>query len=237
MNRKILISWIGGRSGESVGATARRASRPRTGRIGLEGPGDWPRPRGPVETVVGRALFGSRSKDVAAGAGRRRHDLPHGADQRVSRCQGRVRRETTRKTPDGQTEHTSHDFGPGGRRQCHELDATNKTAFTRPAHFPSASSSSTPTDSPGTRGATRVMARDAARARRETNVKRETLAARSMNGMIASGTRVTHTIPAGEIGNSQALETVRETWIADDLKVPLMTQDVRSAQRNAARWN
>jgi hypothetical protein len=41
---------------------------------------------------------------------------------------------------------------------------------------------------------------------------------------VASGTRVTHTIPAGTIGNSQALETVRETWMADDLKVPVMTK-------------
>jgi hypothetical protein len=58
----------------------------------------------------------------------------------------------------------------------------------------------------------------------DANVKRETLAAQSMNGMLASGTRVTHTIPAGTIGNSLALVTVRETWMADDLKVPLMTK-------------
>jgi hypothetical protein len=45
-----------------------------------------------------------------------------------------------------------------------------------------------------------------------------------MNGTMASGTRVTRTIPAGTIGNSQAIETVRETWMADDLKVPLMTK-------------
>jgi hypothetical protein len=55
-------------------------------------------------------------------------------------------------------------------------------------------------------------------------VKRETLAAQSMHGIVASGTRVTRTIPAGTIGNTQAIETVRETWMADDLKVPLMTK-------------
>ena len=58
----------------------------------------------------------------------------------------------------------------------------------------------------------------------QANVKRETLAAQSMNGVIASGTRVTHTIPAGTIGNTQAIDTVRETWMADDLKVPLITK-------------
>jgi hypothetical protein len=58
----------------------------------------------------------------------------------------------------------------------------------------------------------------------QANVKRETLAAQSMNGIMASGTRVTRTIPAGTIGNTQAIESVRETWMADDLKVPLMTK-------------
>ena len=97
-------------------------------------------------------------------------------------------------------------------------DARNKTAFSRPARFPS----QTPTDSTGqvrTMGAGRRPA-----AQTDANVKRETLAAQSMNGILASGSRVTRTIPAGTIGNSQAIETVRETWMADDLKVPLMTK-------------
>ena len=55
-------------------------------------------------------------------------------------------------------------------------------------------------------------------------MKRETLAAQSIHGLMASGTRVTRTVPAGTIGNSQAFETVRETWMADDLKVPLKTK-------------
>ena len=61
-------------------------------------------------------------------------------------------------------------------------------------------------------------------AQTDVNVKRETLAAQSMNGILASGSRVTRTIPAGTIGNSQAIEAVRETWMAEDLKVPLMTK-------------
>ena len=91
-----------------------------------------------------------------------------------------------------------------------ELDAKTKTAFTRTARFPSqAQSTGTPRRTTG---------------QTEANVKRETLAAQTMNGTIASGTRLTRTIPAGTIGNSQAIETVRETWMADDLKVPLMTK-------------
>ena len=131
--------------------------------------------------------------------------------------QGRVRRESTRTGPDGQT-HTRITIADPVAGTVTELDAKNKTAFTRTARFPSQSQ---------TAGATRQQMMGAGRrgaAQTEANVKRETLAARTMNGIIASGTRVTHTIPAGTIGNSQALETVRETWMADDLKVPVMTK-------------
>jgi hypothetical protein len=130
--------------------------------------------------------------------------------------QGRVRRETTRKGPDGQTE-TRVTISDPVAGVVTVLDAQNKTAFTRPARFPTASqtagASGLRTPLPGSRTG-----------QSEANVKRETLAAQSMHGMIATGTRVTRTIPAGTIGNSQALETVRETWMADDLKVPLMTK-------------
>ena len=70
----------------------------------------------------------------------------------------------------------------------------------------------------------------------EANVKRETLAAQSIHGLMASGTRVTHTIPAGTIGNSQALQTVRETWMSDDLKVPLKTT-VTDPRMGTMTWN
>jgi hypothetical protein len=35
---------------------------------------------------------------------------------------------------------------------------------------------------------------------------------------------VTRTIPAGQIGNSQPIETVHETWMSDDLKVPVLVK-------------
>src|SRR5262249_58758218 len=56
------------------------------------------------------------------------------------------------------------------------------------------------------------------------DIRRETLAVQSINGVLASGSRVTHTIPAGTIGNSAAIETVQETWTADDLKIPVRTR-------------
>ena len=129
--------------------------------------------------------------------------------------QGRVRRETTMTGPDGQA-HTRVTIADPVAGTMTELDAKNKTAFTHPAKFPTASTTAG-TSTPG------AMGRASRTGVSEANVKHETLAAQSIHGLMASGTRVTRTIPAGTIGNSQALQTVHETWMSDDLKVPLKT--------------
>src|SRR6266536_1619485 len=99
--------------------------------------------------------------------------------------QGRVRKETTHKTPDGQTE-TRVTISDPVAGVVHELNVTNKTAITRKAHFPTESQTSSTSSTTG-RG--QMMAAGRRTAQTETNVKRETLAARSMNGLLASGTR------------------------------------------------
>jgi hypothetical protein len=42
-----------------------------------------------------------------------------------------------------------------------------------------------------------------------------------VNGVTATGTQFTETIPAGAFGNAQAIQVVRTTWISTDLKVPV----------------
>ena len=42
-----------------------------------------------------------------------------------------------------------------------------------------------------------------------------------INGVAATGTQVTETIPTGAIGNAQPIQIVRITWISNDLKVPV----------------
>ena len=130
--------------------------------------------------------------------------------------QGRVRREATTTGTDGQAQ-THVTIADPVAGVVYELDAKNKVAFSRPARFsrisPTAGTGPTPT-----------MGAGQPPAETETNVKRETLAAQSMHGIMANGTRVTRTIPAGTIGNAQAIEIVRETWISDELKVPVMTK-------------
>jgi len=217
MNAKVLVAGL-------VAACSLMAQPPGgprgRGPMGAGGPGGPGRGgQGPVETVAGApysAVEVRTSQQVLATGG----FILRTEQTNVSRdSQGRVRRETTRKGPDGQSE-TRVTISDPVAGMVYELDATNKTATSRPARFPSQSQTASTS---GSRSQMMGAGRRAP-AQTETNVKRETLAARSMNGMLASGARVTHTIPAGTIGNSQAIETVRETWIADDLKVPLMTR-------------
>jgi hypothetical protein len=177
---------------------------------GPGGPGGPP----PMETVTGAPYSGvevhSRQQVLANGT-----VIQHQDQTKVARdSQGRVRREITRQLPDGKTE-TRITISDPVAGMVHELDPANKMVFSRPARFPNPQQQTPQTGSPRS---VRQPAQQSA------NVKRETLAAQSINGVLASGARVTHTIPAGEIGNSAAIETVHETWMADDLKVPVRTK-------------
>ena len=55
------------------------------------------------------------------------------------------------------------------------------------------------------------------------NVNREQLGSKTVNGLQAEGTRVTRTIPAGQIGNEKPIEVVTERWYSTDLQLPLTT--------------
>jgi TonB family protein len=60
----------------------------------------------------------------------------------------------------------------------------------------------------------------------------ETLAAQNMEGVFATGTRTTVTIPAGEIGNQQPISIVDETWYSPELQMNVKTShsDPRSGE-------
>jgi hypothetical protein len=58
----------------------------------------------------------------------------------------------------------------------------------------------------------------------DPNTVTENLAMQTINGVQATGTRVTRTIPAGQIGNAQPIQIVHETWVSADLKVPVMVR-------------
>jgi hypothetical protein len=86
------------------------------------------------------------------------------------------------------------------------------TAFQSPLHIPQARS-----------GGSAAMARQA-RPRASENapqVVNTTLAAQSVNGLMATGQQHVQTIPAGEIGNERPIQITRTVWISNDLKVPV----------------
>ena len=63
----------------------------------------------------------------------------------------------------------------------------------------------------------------------EAQAVTENLGVQTINGLASTGTRTTQTIPVGAIGNMQPIQIVREVWISQDLKVPVMikTSDPR----------
>jgi hypothetical protein len=58
------------------------------------------------------------------------------------------------------------------------------------------------------------------------NVTTEQLGTKTIMGLQATGTRVTRTIPAGQIGNAKAINVVTERWVSNDLQIPLETTHI-----------
>lgn len=64
------------------------------------------------------------------------------------------------------------------------------------------------------------------RLRDDPNVKTEDLGTQVMEGLSVQGKRVTHTIPAGQMGNERPIETVTETWYSQDLQGVVMSKTI-----------
>ncbi len=67
---------------------------------------------------------------------------------------------------------------------------------------------------------------DAMRSRRaqDPNLKTESLGQQSIEGVLATGTRSTYTIPAGQMGNEQAMQIVSETWYSTELQTVVLSK-------------
>jgi hypothetical protein len=52
-------------------------------------------------------------------------------------------------------------------------------------------------------------------------LKKESLGTQTINGVVAEGTRITHIIPVGQIGNEKPLQVVSERWYSADLQIVL----------------
>ncbi len=58
----------------------------------------------------------------------------------------------------------------------------------------------------------------------QRNVKTESLGSKTLEGVTAEGTRTTITIPAGQEGNEQPMQTVIESWYSADLHTVLLSK-------------
>ncbi len=56
------------------------------------------------------------------------------------------------------------------------------------------------------------------------NLKKEDLGTQTIGGVVAQGTRITRTIPAGQIGNEKPITIVRESWYSNDLQTVVMSK-------------
>jgi hypothetical protein len=135
--------------------------------------------------------------------------------------QGRLRMETTMKHPDGTTSThiTIHDPVAG---VVHNIDPLNKTVNSMTVHTPPNGQGRG--RGPGQAGARADVAGGRGQRRTDPNVVTEQLGMQTINGVAATGTRMTRTIPAGAEGNSLPIVIVHESWVSDDLKVPVMVK-------------
>jgi len=129
--------------------------------------------------------------------------------------QGRMRAETTRTQVNGQDGRTTVTITDPVAQVVRRLNPQNKTATEAAMRQPQFR--------PGASNVSRQRIGGSA------GVLREDLGTQTVNGVAAAGTRVTRTILAGAIGNTQAIPVVRETWVAADLQVPVLikTSDPR----------
>jgi hypothetical protein len=207
MRRAIVLLLIAG--------SALLAQGPRGGRMGFGGPGM--EMAGARSLMRGAAVTGAPFSAVQVTV--HQQTLANGnVIQRQEQTnlfrdsQGRVREETTWTGASGQGSRTSVTISDPVAQVVRRLNPQNKTASEMAIRQPAAGT-------PGARMAGGQGLRQSA-----ANVVKEDLGTQTLDGLTATGTRVTRTIPAGAMGNAQPIQIVRETWVSSDLKVPVMVK-------------
>lgn len=154
------------------------------------------------------------------------NQIQHQDQSKVYRdSQGRVRTERTFTPPAGaanQTARTTITIYDPVAGTVTVLDPQNKTAFQRQVRTPSGSANA-----------------NAPHNNTDQNVQTQDLGTQIVNGVSATGTRTTLTIPVGAIGNTQPIQVVHEVWTSTDPKVPVLIKltDPRSGNRTTQLTN
>ncbi len=143
--------------------------------------------------------------------------LTHTSTRTVERDSlGRVREDTTMAAHgDSSRTQTMTVIMDPVARTVTQLHADNKTATVRtlpqPGQFGGRGNHS------GVPAADATATPSAPHARK--NETETDLGSKTISGVVATGKRITHTIPAGEMGNTTPLVSTREMWFSPDLKI------------------
>ncbi|MCU1274571.1 MAG: hypothetical protein JWO48_2002 [Bryobacterales bacterium] len=200
-------------SAQAPGPGGPRGFGPRFGMMSA-GPGS----RTPVTGAPYSGVQSTQSQQTLADG----NQIARQEESKVYRdTQGRVRIEHTLHrswSATGQTPRTAITIFDPVAGYSYMLDPTAMTAVKMPLP-PADSANANASGHPHGRGAGANGAQ----------TQKEGLGTQTVNGLSATGTRSTETIPAGAIGNQQPLQIIRETWISTDLKVPVLikTSDPR----------
>jgi hypothetical protein len=129
---------------------------------------------------------------------------------------GRVRIEHTSTPPNNQTPQTRITIFDPVASVSYVLNPATSTATKIQLRTPSPNAPAPDPNRHGPAGDT-------------TNVVTSDLGSSTVNGVPATGTRTVRTVPAGTMGNQQAIVITREVWVATVLKVPVQikTSDPR----------
>ncbi len=115
-----------------------------------------------------------------------------------------------------------HDPVAGVMRTLNPQNKTSREVSIHPG--PGRGANGNPAGRPQGRAAGNSTSAATRTPRTDPNTVTENLGMQTVNGVQATGTRVTRTIPAGQIGNAQPIQIVHETWLSADLKVPVMVK-------------
>jgi len=211
--KKLVVIALAAAVGLLAQGPGGRAGRMGFGGAGFKGPG------GPQSTVAGAPYSGvevtTRTQILTGG-----NTIQTQRQSSVYRdSQGRVRTETAMQRPGAPgtaaavTAITIHDPVAGVMRH---IDTQNKVVTERAVHAGARRGGAAP--------AQHAFAGRAAGARHgaDPNVTTEELGQQSVGGVAATGQRITRTIPAGAMGNAQAIQSSREVWTSTELKVPVL---------------
>lgn len=197
---------------------------PPGGRFGGRGPGFGP--GGGFDRTVTGAPYSATEVRSSTQTLSNGNVIQRSTSTTITRdSQGRVREETTMTRPDG-TSATHVIIRDPVAGVVHDLDATRKVSHDMALHAPPAGQGRGRGPGAARNGNSTDVATAGGRGPRgaDPNMVTEKLGTQSLAGGSATGTRMTRTIPAGAEGNTLPIVSTHETWMADDLKVPVMVK-------------